>query len=129
MAEFLTTKEAGERLDISPQRVLQLIHDGRLPATMFGKAFMINAKDLHHVETRISGWPKGCPRGTPTPAHVAAMVAGRVRVREAQRHRYDEPAAGTEDARPPTPAAEQPAPMLRRRIVRAPKPRPAPQPA
>jgi excisionase family DNA binding protein len=56
--EFLTTLEAAARLGVSRRRVIALIEAGRLPATKFGKAYMIKEKDLELVKDRKVGRPK-----------------------------------------------------------------------
>jgi excisionase family DNA binding protein len=56
--EFLTTKEAAERLGITPRRVQALIEAGRLPAQKFGRDYMIKEADLKLVEDRKVGRPK-----------------------------------------------------------------------
>ena len=56
--ESLTTKQVAERLGITPRRVQALIEAGRLPATKFGRDYMIKEKDLKLVEVRKVGRPK-----------------------------------------------------------------------
>lgn len=56
--DFLTTKQVAERLGITPRRVQALIEAGRLPATKFGRDYMIREKDLKLVEDRKVGRPK-----------------------------------------------------------------------
>lgn len=56
--DFLTTKQAAERLGITPRRVQALIEAGRLPAQKFGRDYMIREKDLKLVEDRKVGRPK-----------------------------------------------------------------------
>jgi excisionase family DNA binding protein len=56
--EFLTTKQAAERLGITPRRVVALVTAGRLPAQKFGRDYMIREKDLKLVEDRKVGRPK-----------------------------------------------------------------------
>ena len=56
--EFLTTKQAAEKLGITPRRVQALIESGRLPATKFGRDYSIREKDLKLVENRKVGRPK-----------------------------------------------------------------------
>jgi excisionase family DNA binding protein len=56
--EFLTTKQAAERLGITPRRVQALIEAGRLPASKFGRDYMIKEDDLKLVENRKVGRPK-----------------------------------------------------------------------
>ena len=62
MTDFLTTAEAARALGIDRSRVLRLITLGRLPATRFGRAWMITATDLDAVRERPTGYPKGRPR-------------------------------------------------------------------
>ena len=56
--DFLTTKQAAERLGITPRRVQALIEAGRLPAQKFGRDYMINEKDLKLVKDRKVGRPR-----------------------------------------------------------------------
>lgn len=56
--DFLTTKQAAEKLGITPRRVQALIEAGRLPAQKFGRDYMIKEKDLKLVEDRKVGRPK-----------------------------------------------------------------------
>ncbi|HEX7176783.1 MAG TPA: helix-turn-helix domain-containing protein [Pyrinomonadaceae bacterium] len=56
--EFLTTKQVAERLGITPRRVQALVTAGRLPATKFGRDYLIKEKDLKLVEERKVGRPK-----------------------------------------------------------------------
>lgn len=55
--EFLTTKQVAEILGITPRRVQALITAGRLPATKFGRDYMIKEGDLKLVENRKVGRP------------------------------------------------------------------------
>ena len=57
----LTAAEAAERLNVSVRRVQQLVKDGRLPATIFGGALMIQAEDLKLVADRKPGRPPKQP--------------------------------------------------------------------
>ena len=59
MAELplLTTREAAERLGITPRRVTALIKSGRLPATKLGDIWVINPEDLELVGDRKVGNP------------------------------------------------------------------------
>jgi excisionase family DNA binding protein len=54
---LLTTKEAAERLGVTPVRVCAMITAGRLPAERFGRAYMIKEKDLKLVADRKPGRP------------------------------------------------------------------------
>ncbi len=60
--DYLTTCEAGARLGIGSRRVLALIHEGRLPATMFGDVWWIHPEHLSSVAHRMPGRPKGKKR-------------------------------------------------------------------
>jgi len=60
--KYLTTDEAGEILGVSGRRVRALINVGRLPAHKFGKAWMIDKKDLQKVAVRKPGRPSGKER-------------------------------------------------------------------
>lgn len=57
--KLLTTKETAERLGVTIRRVNDLITAGRLPATRFGRAYMIKESDLKLVENRQPGRPLG----------------------------------------------------------------------
>jgi excisionase family DNA binding protein len=56
--DFLTTRQAAERLGITPRRVQALVTTGRLPAIKFGRDYMIKEKDLKLVENRKVGRPR-----------------------------------------------------------------------
>ena len=56
--DYLTTKQAAERLGITPRRVQALIEAERLPAQKFGRDYMIKEKDLKLVEDRKVGRPR-----------------------------------------------------------------------
>lgn len=51
----LTTQQAGEFLGVTPQRVLALIHSGRLPAVKLGRDWLIATRDLEKFEKRPQG--------------------------------------------------------------------------
>jgi excisionase family DNA binding protein len=55
--KLLTTAEVAERLGVHRTRVNVLIKEGRLPAQQFGRAYLINEKDLKLVENRKTGRP------------------------------------------------------------------------
>jgi excisionase family DNA binding protein len=55
--KLLSTSEAAEKLGISPIRVRQLIREGRLSAQKIGRDYVIDEKDLRHVEDRQTGRP------------------------------------------------------------------------
>ncbi len=48
---LLSTKEAAEKLNVSPIRVRQLIQEGKLKANRVGRDYVIQEKDLATVET------------------------------------------------------------------------------
>jgi excisionase family DNA binding protein len=56
--KLLTTAEVAERLGVHRTRVNVLIKEGRLPAQQFGRAFLIEEKDLKFVEDRKAGRPR-----------------------------------------------------------------------
>jgi excisionase family DNA binding protein len=56
--EFITTKEAAERLGVKIRMVQLLVQSGRLPASKFGRDYMIKEADLKLVEERKVGRPK-----------------------------------------------------------------------
>jgi excisionase family DNA binding protein len=55
---LITTAQAAERLGISPQRVFQLIQDGRLPAQKVGHSYVIDAMVLNSVKRKKPGRPR-----------------------------------------------------------------------
>lgn len=57
MSATLTTKEAAEKLGVTPARVRQLVLAGDLPAKKFGRDLMIKEADLKLVENRPMGRP------------------------------------------------------------------------
>jgi excisionase family DNA binding protein len=68
----LTTKEAAERLGVTPRRVLVLIESGRLRARRFGHAWAIAEKDLAAVADRRNGRPPKIDRNQPQKGRAAA---------------------------------------------------------
>ena len=50
--EYLTAKQAAEKLGVSAGRVRQLVVEKRLPATKFGNSLMILESDLELVRER-----------------------------------------------------------------------------
>jgi excisionase family DNA binding protein len=56
--DYIGTKEAAERLKITPVRVQQLIRKGRLPAERIGRLYLIREEDLERVKERKPGRPK-----------------------------------------------------------------------
>lgn len=55
--KLLTTAEVAERLGVHRTRVNVLIKEGRLPAQQYGRAYLVNEKDLKLVEDRKTGRP------------------------------------------------------------------------
>ncbi len=56
--KLLTTAEVAERLGVHRTRVNVLIKEGRLPAQQYGRAYLVNEKDLKLVENRKTGRPR-----------------------------------------------------------------------
>jgi excisionase family DNA binding protein len=48
---LLNTKEAANRLNVSPIRVRQLIQEGKLKANRVGRDYIIEEEDLASVQT------------------------------------------------------------------------------
>ncbi len=55
--KLLTTAQVAERLGVHRTRVNVLIKEGRLPAERFGRAFLVQEKDLALVSERPVGRP------------------------------------------------------------------------
>ena len=55
LMDYLTTQDAAEKLGISRQRVLALIHADRLPATKAGRDWLILPDDLESFKKRPQG--------------------------------------------------------------------------
>jgi len=53
----MTTKEAADRLGVTPARVRQMVLSGQLPAEKFGRDIVIKASDLILVKNRPMGRP------------------------------------------------------------------------
>jgi excisionase family DNA binding protein len=49
--KLLNTKEAAEKLKVSPIRVRQLIQEGKLKANRIGRDYVIEERDLKSVRT------------------------------------------------------------------------------
>jgi excisionase family DNA binding protein len=60
--ELLTTNDVAARLGISRSRVNLLIKQERIKATLFGKAWMIEAREVAAFQRLPRGWTKGKPR-------------------------------------------------------------------
>lgn len=59
MGKTLTVAEAARRLGISERRVIALIHQGKLSAHRFGRAWAIAERNLKLVAERKPGAPTG----------------------------------------------------------------------
>ena len=55
--KLLTTAQAAEKLGVHRTRVNVLIKQGRLPAQRYGRAFLVEEKDLVLVSERPVGRP------------------------------------------------------------------------
>jgi excisionase family DNA binding protein len=56
--KLLTTAQVAEKLGVHRTRVNVLIKEGRLPAQRFGRAFLVQEKDLALVSERSVGRPR-----------------------------------------------------------------------
>lgn len=54
---LLTTAEVAERLGVHRSRIQVLIKEGRLPAKLYGKVYLVDEKDLKLVSDRKPGRP------------------------------------------------------------------------
>jgi excisionase family DNA binding protein len=61
-AEYITSRQAAIRLGLSPQRVSQLLRQGRIPFKVQGNSCMIKVADLE----RFAAIPR--PVGKPRPS-------------------------------------------------------------
>lgn len=52
MPNLLTTAEVAKRVNLTYQRVLQLIHDGTLPAQKLGRDYVIEEADISKITER-----------------------------------------------------------------------------
>jgi excisionase family DNA binding protein len=55
--ELLPTAEVASRLGVTRQRVLELITDGRLPATKVGRAYVVRSSDVASLKLFNVGRP------------------------------------------------------------------------
>ncbi len=55
--KLLTTKEAAAKLNVTPRRIIAMIHVKQLPAEKLGRDYIIKEKDLKLVENRKPGRP------------------------------------------------------------------------
>jgi excisionase family DNA binding protein len=56
--KLLTTAQVAERLGVHRTRINVLIREGRLPAQQFGRAYLIDEKDLKLIADRQVGRPR-----------------------------------------------------------------------
>ena len=56
--KLLTTAQVAEKLGVHRTRVNVLIKEGRLPAQRYGRAFLVEEKDLALVSERPVGRPR-----------------------------------------------------------------------
>lgn len=60
--ELVTVPEAAIERGVSRARIYQWINEGRLTKhEKYGRT-LVNLKELHGIEARQGGWPKGKPR-------------------------------------------------------------------
>jgi excisionase family DNA binding protein len=59
---MLTITDAAARLGIDPSRVRLLVRQGRIPASRFGRAWMIAEADLLAYQPRPQGKPGHRPK-------------------------------------------------------------------
>ncbi|HWQ35838.1 MAG TPA: helix-turn-helix domain-containing protein [Blastocatellia bacterium] len=72
---FITTAEAAERLGVHRTRINVLIREGRLPAKLFGKVYLIEEEKLALVSDRKPGRPPKAESAKP--AKKAARKKGK----------------------------------------------------
>jgi excisionase family DNA binding protein len=70
--KLLTTAQVAERLGVHRTRVNVLIQEGRLPAQKFGRAYLVQEKDLQLVSHRPVGRPPKDAKGQGSKKHVKA---------------------------------------------------------
>ncbi len=58
MSNFLNTKEAAEKLDVSVRRVQALIKKNQLKAEKVGRDYIIREKDLQNIKAGKAGRPR-----------------------------------------------------------------------
>lgn len=61
MQGYLTTKQAGERLGVTPDRVRQLIADGTITAEKFGRDNFISEGEVERIK-KLNRKPGRPPR-------------------------------------------------------------------
>lgn len=68
MENMLTPQDAADRLGVTVYRVHQLIRSGKLPATSYGRFYLIQEQDLALLADRKPGRP---PKAEVKPAKKA----------------------------------------------------------
>jgi excisionase family DNA binding protein len=66
--DYISVPEAAEILGVSRQRVLQLIQQKRLKASMVASVYIIKKSDLADIEVRKPGRPPAANRSMATKA-------------------------------------------------------------
>ena len=74
LMKLLTTAQVAERLGVHRTRVNVLIREGRLPAHQYGRAYLVDEKDLALVAERTVGRP---PKPDTNPAAKSSKRRGR----------------------------------------------------
>jgi excisionase family DNA binding protein len=72
--DYISAPEAAKILGVSRQRVLQLIHQKRLEATMVASVYLIKKADLANIEARKAGRPSAPKAAKASKASKATKV-------------------------------------------------------
>ncbi|MBA3765391.1 MAG: helix-turn-helix domain-containing protein [Acidobacteria bacterium] len=75
--DTFTANEAAQALGVSSARVRQMVLDGSLPASRFGRALVISAQAIEAARER-----KTQPGPAPAPRPKASGTGGRVKVKK-----------------------------------------------
>ncbi len=73
MSYMITTDVVAERLNLSLERVRQLIAESRLPAEKVGRIYLVDERVLSNFTRRPAGRPR--KQGTKKPARKATRKA------------------------------------------------------